>query len=362
MSAATPPALSLRDLALPAAEAAPALAPLSLDLAQGDSLALLGPGGTSVLAAIAGFLPPSGGHIRIRAAALRATPPRARPVALVPAFPDLPPHLPLATAIATHLTLRGLPRRDARARAAATLDRLGLTPHAAATPPALSPTLRTLALFARALAQDPALLLCDAPLAALPEHARHTVLDRLAALPNLPARLVATNDPAEALASAARIGILTHGHLAQLAPPDILLDDPISAEVATALGETNLLPGQVEEVDDTDALIRLAGGPIMPARMADPLRPGQPCRLAIRPERIALAATEAASLGDAATPAVVRDIRHLGSQLRIRLAIGPNLELTVLRPASTGYAHLTPNRPAAFAWQPSHARAFATPG
>ncbi|MYW44907.1 ATP-binding cassette domain-containing protein, partial [Streptomyces sp. SID161] len=137
----------------PAAHPAPGLdahlvvdrAAFSLDItltaAPGDVVALLGPNGagkTTALRALAGLTPLTDGHLRLDGTSLDGTPPESRPVGVV--FQDylLFPHLSALDNVAFGPRCRGASRTEARAQAAAWLERMGLADHAGAKPRRLS--------------------------------------------------------------------------------------------------------------------------------------------------------------------------------------------------------------------------------
>jgi putative spermidine/putrescine transport system ATP-binding protein len=91
---------------------------------------------------------------------------------------------------------------------------------------------------------------------------------------------------------------------------------------------------------------------------------GERCVVAVRPERIAVAAVPAEDLGADALPATLIEASFRGDHFRLRLYVGaPDTptpaEVIVKRPAAAPLSGLAPGQPAALAWQPRHAFAFA---
>jgi putative spermidine/putrescine transport system ATP-binding protein len=96
------------------------------------------------------------------------------------------------------------------------------------------------------------------------------------------------------------------------------------------------------------------------------MAPRQRCRVAVRPERIAVAPVAAEEMGEGALPATLLEAAYLGDHMRLLLRVGrsgnPAVEVVVKRPAGVPMGGLEPGLPASVAWQPQHARAFAESG
>jgi len=143
---------------------------VTLTAVPGEVVALLGPNGagkTTALRALAGLVPLTDGHLRLDGTALERTPPENRPVGVV--FQDylLFPHLSALDNVAFGPRCRGVGKAEARAQAAAWLDRMGLADHAGAKPRRLSGGQAQRVAVARALATRPRLLILDEPTSAL---------------------------------------------------------------------------------------------------------------------------------------------------------------------------------------------------
>ena len=155
------------------------------------------------------------------AAAGAWVPTEQRPIGFV--FQDylLFPHLSALENVAFGLRARGLGRAEARRRAGAWLDRVGLAGHAGARPRALSGGQAQRVALARAMVGEPRLLLLDEPLAALDAatrtEVRRDLRRHLASFGGT--RLLVTHDPLEAMALADRLVVLEGGRVTQTRPP-----------------------------------------------------------------------------------------------------------------------------------------------
>jgi iron(III) transport system ATP-binding protein len=230
-------------------ESAPAVDQVSLSVAPGEHVALLGASGcgkTTLLRLIAGFERAQGGRLtiagRIVSDATRHLPPEQRHVAMV--FQDLAlfPHLTLAGNVAFGLvTLRPAERARRIAEMMALCSLGGLERR---FPHEVSGGQRQRAALARALAPGFPLLLLDEPLSSLDPTLRADLRSEVSRiLKNAGVTtVVVTHDRDDAFAFADRVGVMRAGHLEQIGAPRELLDRPASRAVATALAEGWFLP------------------------------------------------------------------------------------------------------------------------
>ena len=243
---------------------------VELAVATGELVVLLGPNGagkTTLLRAIAGLVPLDRGRVVLDGDVLEDTaagtwvPTEQRPVGFV--FQDylLFPHLSALENVAFGLRARGLPKAEARRRAAGWLERVGLATHAGARPRALSGGQAQRVALARAMVGDPRLLLLDEPLAALDAatrtEVRRDLRRHLASFDGT--RLLVTHDPLEAMALADRLVVLEGGHITQTGSPAEVSGRPRSRYAAELVG-VNLFYGHAD-----GHAVKLPGGVLVVA-------------------------------------------------------------------------------------------------
>jgi putrescine transport system ATP-binding protein len=307
---------------------------LSMDIEAGEFVALLGPSGcgkTTLLRMLAGFETPDEGAIRLGPDDIGRVPPYRRPVNMMFQSYALFPHLTVAGNIAFGLKQDRLPKAEIEARVAEMLALVRLEGFGGRKPHQLSGGQRQRVALARSLAKRPKVLLLDEPLAALDKKLREETQFELM---DLQGRLgttfvIVTHDQEEAMTVAHRIAVMNHGQVAQVAPPPELYEHPGSRWVAGFIGDVNLIEGVVVAADAGAVAIEGQGGRRYRAAAAD-VKPGQSVSLALRPEKLRLAAHKP----DGAENCVggrVHDIAYLGdiSLYRVKLDDGTVMTASV---------------------------------
>ncbi len=336
---------------------------VSLDIPTGGFFALLGPvasGKSALVGVLAGTEAASAGAASLHGTNLLRAAPHRRGLGVVQQNDALFPNLTLAANIAYPLRLRGVPARERRSLVEAALELVQIS-RATRLPHQASAAERQRAAWARATIFGPRLLLLDEPLSDQDPAERPAMLAILRRLHVMLGgiTLMATRVAADALALADQVAVLDRGRIAQVAAPARLYDEPVSASVAMAGGEANVLPGIVQDIDeDGMACIALECGPVVEATAAAGLLKRARCVFFLRPERIAVAAMRVGDMGEGAIEAKVLEALNLGDTVRLRLLLGSGSELLVKRPVAAGMRGLQPGQTVAVAWQPEHAAAF----
>lgn len=186
---------------------------VSFDVHAGDRFVLLGASGcgkSSLLKAVAGFLPPSDGEIRLDGRPVSGPGPDR--IVVFQEFDQLPPWKTVKDNVIFPLRATGtLGRKEAAERALHYLDKVGLAAFADAYPHTLSGGMKQRVAIARALAMQPRVLLMDEPFAALDALTRRKMQEELLALWDEVrfTLLFVTHSIEEALVVGNRIGLLS---------------------------------------------------------------------------------------------------------------------------------------------------------
>jgi NitT/TauT family transport system ATP-binding protein len=152
------------------------LLPVDLSIAEGEFVTLLGPSGcgkSTLLKMVAGMLEPSDGRLLVWRKPVQQIDESGRKMAFVFQAPTLMPWASVQTNVRLPLDLAGVPRKEADARVAESLELVGLSRFADALPRALSGGMQMRVSIARGLVTQPDLLLMDEPFGALDEITRH---------------------------------------------------------------------------------------------------------------------------------------------------------------------------------------------
>ena len=327
-----------------------ALDEVTLAVPEGEFFGLLGPSGsgkTTLLRAIAGFVVPDSGEIRIDGQRIEGVPVHKRGIGMVFQNYALFPHLSVFDNVAFGLSVRRVASGEIRSRVAEALRLVRLSGLEERRPRQLSGGQQQRVALARALVTRPKVLLLDEPLGALDKRLRQEMQVELKLIQRTVGitTIFVTHDQEEALTLSDRIAILSEGRLVQVGPPAEVYERPATRFAAEFLGEANLFSGRV----DGGALRTASGLAIFSAR---PMPSGE-ALIAVRPEKIQLAdpGARAAEGANRITGQILRSI-YSGSSIAYRIEVAGQ-ELTVFEQNRAARAR-EEGSAVALTWAPEH--------
>jgi multiple sugar transport system ATP-binding protein len=322
--------------------AIPVLRDVSLEVADGEFLAILGASGcgkSTLLRILAGLEGCDAGTVAIGGHDVTDQPPKTRNLAMVFQSYALYPHMTVAQNIALPLEMRRLSalqrlpglgallpgtearRREIAAEVAGVAEVLGLAALRDRRPVQLSGGQRQRVALARAMVRSPAAFLMDEPLSNLDARLRAEAREEILALQRrLRATILyVTHDQAEAMAMADRVAVMQAGRVLQVAPPRELYENPATLDVARFVGQPamNALPASVAE--DGRILVQGVRLPFRTPSRAAPLV------LGVRPEQFGIVTA-------GGLPAEIRRVEHLGAEAILHAGIGTITVLVRLDP------------------------------
>ena len=274
----------------------PVLRGISLDVASGEFLTILGESGsgkTTLLRLIAGFEDLDSGEIWMGAERLDRIPAHRRQVNTVFQSYAIFPHLSVFENVAYGLRAKSTPKSEIPERVKQALAMVKMGEFAQAAPAKLSGGQQQRVALARALVNRPRVLLLDEPLSALDANLRRQMQVELKSLQREVGItfIFVTHDQEEAMALSDRVALLRAGLLEQVAPPREIYGEPATAYAAQFIGQTNLLRAEVRDgIASAGAIVWRADGSAGSATYS------------LRPECIRLSAeTAGISSGDLTT-------------------------------------------------------------
>jgi spermidine/putrescine transport system ATP-binding protein len=293
------------------------LTDVSLEIAEGEFLALLGPSGcgkTTLLRSIAGFTEIGEGDIFIDGRSMRGLPPNRRPVNTVFQNYALFPHLTVAQNVGFGPRRAGISRNAVGRIVDECLTTVGMANYADRYPSQLSGGQQQRVALARAIANKPKVLLLDEPLGALDLKLRKQMQIELKALQQKLGItfIFVTHDQEEALVMADRIAVMNAGRIAQVGPGSEIYHAPSERYVADFIGDANLIQCKVSGANSLQAS---EGG--LEISVAHSVPTGKEVTYLLRPEAIVVSRDLSAAAGTIAVRATVKDVVFIGNSTRI---------------------------------------------
>jgi lipooligosaccharide transport system ATP-binding protein len=235
---------------------------VSFEVRQGEVVGFLGPNGagkTTTVRMLSCFLPPTSGTATIFGVDVQQGPREVkRMLGICPQENNLDPDFNVLKNLTVYARYFGLTGRPARERAREILSQLALTDKLASQVEALSGGMKRRLILARALLNDPRVLILDEPTTGLDPQARHAIWDRIRAFRAAGTTvLLTTHYMEEAAQLCDRIILIDHGRILREGTPAGLIEEEVgrsvleawsySPEFAAFLRE---FPGRLEEVGD----------------------------------------------------------------------------------------------------------------
>ena len=220
----------------------------NLEVKRGEFVTFLGPSGcgkTTTLRMIAGFEMPTSGEILLNGEDISQLPANKRPINTVFQRYALFPHMNIYDNIAFGLKLKKLPKEEIRKKVKRVLDIVDLEGFENRKISTLSGGQQQRIAIARALVNEPEILMLDEPLGALDLKMRQEMQIELKHMHDeLGITFIyVTHDQEEALTMSDKIVVLSEGRIQQIGTPEDIYNEPQNAFVADFIGESNIFKG-----------------------------------------------------------------------------------------------------------------------
>ncbi|WP_093231156.1 ABC transporter ATP-binding protein [Thermoflavimicrobium dichotomicum] len=269
---------------------------IDVEIRSGEFFTFLGPSGcgkTTTLRMIAGFYYPTSGRIFFGDQDVTYLPPNKRNIGMVFQNYALFPHLTVFENVAFGLQVRKKSKQEIREKVERALKMVHLDGYGNRRIDQLSGGQQQRVALARALVIEPQILLLDEPLSNLDAKLREETrveIKRLQLELGI-TTIYVTHDQAEAMAMSDRIMVMKNGVVQQVGTPEEIYNRPNNQFVASFIGESNLLEGTVEEMDDRLVKVRISPELVLSgwkenAAPGVQLKKGEKTTVSIRPESI----------------------------------------------------------------------------
>jgi spermidine/putrescine transport system ATP-binding protein len=309
-----------------------ALDDVDLEIGRGEFFSLLGPSGcgkTTLLRIIGGFEHLDSGQVLLDGADCGSVPAYRRNTNMIFQNLALFPHMNVFENVAFGLRRKRVPndeikRRVHEAVALVRLDGLELR-----APDQLSGGQRQRVAMARAIVNNPSVLLLDEPLGSLDLQLRLRMQEELRRLHQALGNtfIFVTHDQGEAMTMSDRIAIMDRGRIQQVGTPEDIYESPRTRFVAAFVGHTNLIDGEIESVRAPGCFVVTCGSVRIPCRGATSLAKGQKVTVALRYEKLRLSAPTQDSQRPIFTARVTERI-YMGTAIRFLTQVSDTMMLT----------------------------------
>ncbi|MBQ8816905.1 MAG: ABC transporter ATP-binding protein [Lachnospiraceae bacterium] len=282
---------------------------LSLYVRENEFLTLLGPSGcgkTTTLRILGGFEQPDSGRVIFGGQDITELPPNKRALNTVFQQYALFTHMNIKDNIAFGLTIKGKSRDYINDKIKYALKLVNLQGYENRMPDSLSGGQKQRIAIARAIVNEPKLLLLDEPLGALDLKLRQDMQYELIRLKNeLGITFIyVTHDQEEALTMSDTIVVMNQGYIQQIGSPEKIYNEPENAFVADFIGESNIIGGIMLQ----DKLVSILGTKF--ACIDTGFGTNKPVDVVIRPEDVELVSPEKANLTGVVTHLIFKGVHY----------------------------------------------------
>lgn len=329
----------------------------NIEVAAGEFVSFLGPSGsgkTTALRMIAGFDDPSAGDILLGERSIIRIPSHERDIGMVFQNYALFPHMTVEENVAFPLTIRGMPRSAVTEKVKQVLLLVRMEGMAHRYPNQISGGQQQRVALARAICFNPSVLLMDEPLGALDRHLReHMKIELMRIQAELRITVIfVTHDQDEALTMSDRIAVINNGRLVQFSDSRTLYYDPADRFVASFVGESNLIPCNVDSVSaDGSSAITIGENKGIEVPDSSDITVG-PRFFFIRPEHLTLSPTEVEVTSH--LDGLVEQVFFLGEMTRYVVRTGDHLFR--VKELNVGQKIYNPGDPVRISWKTAHAK------
>ena len=290
-------------------DGATVLSDINLYILKNEFLTLLGPSGcgkTTTLRLIGGFEYPTTGRVIYEGKDITDVPPYKRRVNTVFQKYALFPHLNVRDNIAFGLKIKKMSRGEIDRRVDKMLSLVNLAGYGKRSVDSLSGGQQQRIAIARALVNEPDVLLLDEPLGALDLKLRKEMQLELKSMQQQLGItfIYVTHDQEEALTMSDTIVVMNSGRILQIGPPKTIYDEPKNAFVARFIGESNIIRGTMVH----DELVSFSGVdfPCVDAGFGENV----PVDVVIRPEDIVIVGEDIGQLTGVVTSVLFKGVHY----------------------------------------------------
>ena len=310
---------------------------LSLTIKDGEFFTLLGPSGcgkTTLLRMIAGFNSIEGGEFYFGDKLINNLEPGARNTGMVFQNYAVFPHLTVRKNVAYGLTNRKLSKAEIKKRTDEYMELVQISQYADRMPERLSGGQQQRVALARALVINPDVLLMDEPLSNLDAKLRVEMRSVIKHIQNdLGITCVyVTHDQEEAMAVSDRIAVMNGGVIQHIGTPEDIYQRPANVFVATFIGRTNMLEGELKMVNGKCMLSFADGYTVELPGVMDEFKTDRKVMVSARPEELLLQEDESAE----GMGAVIMDGTFLGLNTHYVVKLDTGEEAEIIQESSIG--------------------------